>query len=423
MPAFRDRTSWYLGLSAYWFATSYKWFILLQAIIPGQVAKLVPGGEKSAYWGAIFGAGALWAIVGPSIFGYLSDRVSRGGRPERRMFLAIGSGLTVIALFALSGAESIAGLAIGYLLLQLSDDVGTGPYGASIPELVPEDRRGRASATMGMLNSAGQIASILAALVLDDVKLIYIGIAAVNVLCAIWTISTLRGAEHLVPAGAAQPEKPSLTGFFRGWAQPWRSADFRWVWFTRLLNALGLYLVQPYLLYYIKDRVADANGKVPFFGMSFSPENATLYLALLISLTGIGGAMIASRVIDRLGRKRTIRRSGLWISLGLVPFALIPDYRVFVVIAIVFGVGYGVYLAADWALASDVMPSREDLAKDMGIWSSSVTSVQVLAGLFGSLIYFLNRSLEGLGYSTAFIIAAGAFYLSAHLVIKVRGST
>ena len=38
---YRDTWLWNLGFSAYWFATSYKWYILLLVIIPGQVVDVV----------------------------------------------------------------------------------------------------------------------------------------------------------------------------------------------------------------------------------------------------------------------------------------------------------------------------------------------------------------------------------------------
>lgn len=430
MPAFRDRPSWYLGLSAYWFATSYKWFILLLVVLPGQVKEIVPGGEKNTYWGLVFATGAIWAIFGPALFGHLSDRILRDGtKPERRLFLSIGAGLTVIALFTLLEAKSLAMLAFGYLLLQISDDVGTGPYSAAIPELVPTEHRGKASGVMGMLNAGAQIVSAVVAIALGRIELIYIGIASVNVICAAWTIWTLKGALPVAPSFSRSEEEGigrgagAKIGFFASWLEPWKSADFRWVWFTRMLNALGLYMIEPYLKYYIEDRVADSAGKVHLASFSIDADKATLFLALLISATAVLGSLLGGNLTGRIGRKATIRRSAVLISAGLVPFALVPNYGLFVVVALVFGAGYGMYLTADWALAADVMPNKNSLAKDMGIWQSSVPCVQVFAGAVGALITFFNKQSFGLGYSVAFLLAAAAFFLSAQLVTKVKGST
>lgn len=412
MSAFRDRTGWYFGISAYWFATSAKWFILLQVVLPGQVERLAPEGEKNTAWGMVFALGAVWAMIGPSLFGHLSDRLGR-----RKPFLAFGAAATVIALMTLWQAPSLAVLAAGYLLLQISDDVGTGPYGAIIPQMVPVERRGRASGAMGLMTLSGQLAvGIFAFLVGGDVASIYIGLASVNLLAAAWTIVCLRG-ETPAPAAA---EGRFWSTFVRGWLAPWKSRDFFWVWFTRFLHALGFYLVQPYLRYYLDDVVKDFS----VFGLFRLADAgmATNLLALTISLFGAAGSIYASRAADRLGRKRTIYLAGSLMAAVLVPFALIQDFGVIWTMACLFGVGYGMYLSADWALVSDVLPDSGALGKDMGVWQMSNSSVQIVAGSAGRAVDGLNAVSFGMGYQAVFLAASVAFLVSTVLVRKVRGS-
>lgn len=417
MSAFQNRASWYAGTSAYWFATSFKWFILLVAVLPGQVEKLVPGGEKNSAWGMVLMIGALWAVIGPSIFGYISDGLSlKYG--IRRPFLAAGASITVIALALLANAPSIAVIAIGYLLLQIGDDVGTGPYGAVIPDLVPEKHRGRASGWMGVMQLLAQIASALVGLKLDgNILHIYLAIAIVNLVFAAWTIVTLDGADVAKPQSGP---RPSFKGFLQGWIDPWKSRDFCWVWFTRFLNALGFYLVQPYLRFYL----ADVIKSFVLFGKNIGDaDNAALVIALTISLTGALGAAWAMKFSDQLGRKKTIYISGTIMAVVLVPFALVRSFDAIFLLAVVFGFGYGAYLSADWALASDVMPSKVDNGKDMGVWSSSVTSVQIIAGGMGSVITMLNSQAAGRGYTFSILTAAVAFMAGTILVRQVKGST
>lgn len=418
MPAFRDRTSWYLGLSAYWFATSAKWFILLFLVLPGQVQALVPGGEKSAAWGSVIAVGAAWAAIGPSLFGYLSDRwFARLG--SRRPFISLGAGLTVVALMVLMNADSLAALTLGYLFLQISDDVGTGPYSALIPELVPEDHRGRASGTMGMLNLAAQLTIGLYALaVKQDPKVIYISLALVNIICAAVVLWTLRGATPL-PGQAPTVGKASVGAFVQGWIRPWRNRDFFWVWFTRFLNAFGFYLVAAYLPFYLSDVVRVF--RVGPLSLSSSGQ-AMIVLVMTISISGAVGAAVASRYADRVGRKVLVLASGLIMGITLLPFLMIPRYDVIVPLAVVFGLGYGLYLSADWALVSDVLAGDGQLAQSMGVWSMSVTAPQLVAGITGQFVDAGNRVRPGMGYLVSFAVAAVAFVMSTVLIRQVRGS-
>jgi MFS family permease len=304
-------------------------------------------------------------------------------------------------------------LVVGYLLLQFSDDVGTGPYTAMVPEIVPEERRGRASSVMSMLQLLGQIGSSVAALLLGEIKLIYLGVAAVNLLCAAWTIWTIRGIRPTEEA--VQDKEP----FLRKWIRPFRQRDFVWVWFTRLLSALGFFLVTQY----IRNFLTDAYDSFVFFGTDLGDAgNAVNVLGLTMSLTGALGAMYAAKHSDRIGRKRLIYASGVVIFLVMVPFALVRDYTLAWALAAVFGAGYGLYIAADWALVSDVIPNKTSAGVEMGVWASSITSVQLLSGAFGSVIDILNKRWLHAGYMSAIVIAGCLFLLSTLLVKQVRGS-
>lgn len=426
---YRDTWGWNLGFSAYWFATSWKWYILLLIVIPGQVegiataeaaARGLAGLELERYvdtikntkWGMVVLIGAVWALFGPMIFGGWSDRLrSRFG--HRQPFIAAGAALTCIALVALAGAESYWVLIVGYLLLQFSDDVGTGPYSAMVPEVVPEESRGRASSVMSMLQLLGQIGSSVTALLLGDVVLIYFGVGVTNVLCALWTVWTIRSIRPV------EREETKREPFFRQWISPFRVRDFVWVWFTRLLSALGFFLVTQYIRFFL----TDAYDRFVFFGKDLGDAGmAVNVLGLTMSLTGALGAAFASKHADRTGRKKLIYMSGAMIFLVIVPFAFVRDFTLAWTLAALFGLGYGLYLSADWALVSDVIPNKSSAGVEMGVWASAITSVQILSGAFGAVIDLLNRRTPLLGYMTGIVLAGCLFLLSTILVRQVKGS-
>lgn len=414
MPAYQDRLSWYLGAAAYWFIGSAKYFILLLTVLPGQVRDLTPEGTQNAQWGLVVTIGSTWAIFGPAIFGYLSDLVGR-----RRPFIALGAGLTLVAFAVLGNASQLWMILVGYLLLQVSDDMGQGAYQAVIPEHVPEERRGRASGVMAFMELIAQITIALIAKALGDVQMIYIALGVINVLCALWTLYTLRGTRKIKEVSAVRAPG-SLASFFRGWLSPWRSRDFAWVWLTRFLSAVGFYCAQLYLRFYLEDRV----GSFTFFGLNAgNADSGVIYLGLTISVFGGIGAIWSARVADRIGRKRVIYVSGTTMSLILVPYALIPNYQLFFLLSMLFGLAYGAYLGANWALVSDILPSRDSIAMDMGIWAATIPLGQAVAGSAGRLVDAFNRSSPGMGYSVVFLIGAAMFFGGTVFVRMVKGST
>jgi MFS family permease len=196
------------------------------------------------------------------------------------------------------------------------------------------------------------------------------------------------------------------------------------VWFTRFLVSLGYYMIQPYLSNFLKDRVRDYS----LFGLSLGddPEKTTMAaaaLGLTIALFGALGAATSIRLTDRWGRKRVVQSSGIVMLAALLPFPWILNYSSLWCLSVVFGVGYGAYLSADWALASDVLPIKGDEGKDMGVWQMSVSSVQLAAGMFGRVIDALNRLGPGWGYTAVFMGAGVFFLLGTSLVTRIRGST
>jgi MFS family permease len=414
VSGYRDRASWYAGLSAYWFATSLKWFILLLAVIPGQVQALVPGGEKSTYWGMVFAIGAAWAVIGPSLFGYISDR-----KGDRRTYIVLGTGLTLVALAILATASSIWQLALGYLVLQVADDLGTGAYSALVPQLVPEERRGRASGIMGLMQFLGQITIAVIAFVLkSDPTQLYIVVGVINVIGAAGVLLTLRGAGSLRPEDTGR--ESGVADYVRGWFSPWKSRDFVWVWFTRFLTALGFYLVQPYIKYFLDDVVKVFT----LFGMTFEKSSlAVVVLALTLALFGGIASILGGKAADKVGRKKTIYIGGTVMAAAAIPFAMTSSYTTVWVLVIVFGIGYGLYQAADWALVADVLPDKASLGRDMGIWQMSISSVQIVTGVAGRGIDYFNAQTPGLGYRVAFFTAAVVLFLGTVLVRQVKGST
>ncbi|MER3461494.1 MAG: MFS transporter [Armatimonadota bacterium] len=396
---------WYATLSSYWFASSFKWFLVLLALLPTRVAELSPEPERAARLGFLFVLSAIIAIVGPPLFGYWSDRVGR-----RMPFIAFGSVLTALSLVWMAFAPSYSQLVIAYLLLQLSDDAVTGPYSSLVPDLVARRRRGVASGWLGMLQVAGSV--IAGAMVLLPIGLEgqFMLVALVNLLAAFLIIAFIREVPGL---------KPRSDGLWTSLIAPWRSADFRWVWFTRFLVMLGQYVVLAYLQYYL----ADVVGRFGLFGSVYTnePAQAVSLLGLLIAIGTVLAAVPAGNLSDHRGRKPVIYAAGGGLAVLMLLF-LIPSFEWLLLLSLLFGVLFGAYLSVDWALISDVLPDPQGHATDMGIWQTSSILPQVLAGSFGAWLGTLGEQSGGSGYTLIFLAAAVCFALGAVLVRQVWGA-
>ncbi|MEM2786281.1 MAG: MFS transporter, partial [Candidatus Nitrosotenuis sp.] len=66
---------------------------------------------------------------------------------------------------------------------------------------------------------------------------------------------------------------------------------------------------------------------------------------------------------------------------------------------------------------------KEDVAKDMGLWQSSIAAPQIFSGASGRLLDYGNSIQNGLGYIITFSMASIAFFLGTILVRKIKGSS
>lgn len=397
---------WYLVLSSYWFASSFKWFLMLLVLLPARVAELVPEAERASRLGFLFALGAIMALIGPPVFGYLSDRLGR-----RMPFMAIGTVLTAVALIGMAYAPSYLGLVLAYILLQLSDDLASGPYSALIPDLTSKHERGEASGWLGALQVGGQVAAGIVGFAIGNLQWQFLIIALVNLLAAGMILSFVGEVPGL---------KPQQRDFVQSILAPWRKADFRWVWLTRFLMMLGQYLLQTYLQFYLADRVQTFAA----FGRVFANEayQAVALLGLLISVGAALSAVPAGRWSDQGGRKRVIYFAGTGLAVVMLPILLLPRFDALIVLAVIFGLLYGAYIAVDWALVADILPNPQAHATDMGVWQTAIVLPQVLAGAFGVMVDRLNQQSTGSGYTAAFLIAAVCFVLGTVLVRQIRGA-
>ena len=85
------------------------------------------------------------------------------------------------------------------------------------------------------------------------------------------------------------------------------------------------------------------------------------------------------------------------------------------VAALLLGAGYGVYLAVDAALITQVLPRATDRAKDLGVINIANSAPQVLGpALSAPIVVHLG------GYPTLYAVTAVVTLLGSALVLKIR---
>ena len=180
-----------LSINAFWFGNGAHWQPILVALIPEGAKLLVGANASDALVGRATAAGGVFALLVPLIAGWLSDRTrTRWGR--RRPWMVAGTAFNVLALALIAFAWTPAALIIFAVALQAANNVAGAAYSGVIPDVVPEDQRGRASGLLGTMNQLGTVIGVLlVAIVLSVFGRSRIGLVVSYGVVATILISTL----------------------------------------------------------------------------------------------------------------------------------------------------------------------------------------------------------------------------------------
>jgi MFS family permease len=133
-------------------------------------------------------------------------------------------------------------------------------------------------------------------------------------------------------------------------------------------------------------------------------------LILIVIYTGcvVLASVVGGIISDRSGRRKIlVTVSGLLMSAAALLLALWETWPSALGAAVLYGLGYGAYIAVDQALITQVLPKADDRAKDLGIINIAI----VCPGAIGALIAAPLVSLAGypaLFGATAAVAAAAA---------------
>jgi Na+/melibiose symporter-like transporter len=417
-------------MSLYWFATNVHWGAILIITLPAQ-ANIIGGGDaKGGTLGSVLLAGAFVSMVIAPLAGAISDRwVTPYGR--RRPWIVVGTLMNIPGLFGLAyfaqpgGIVSLPLYVAAFMWVEFWNNIATAPFSALIPDVVSTEQRGSASGWYGLMTLLGNFVGVLTGIIfttagVTNISAIYYFTAAIMLLGMLATVVSVR--EPAVDTSMLPPFR--LGEFARNVLTPFKNRDFTWVFWTRFLMEMGAFTVQEFLLFYMLDVVKDFH----MFGAlaAQNAESAVSFFSIALLLGAVLSTLVAGILSDRVGRKPVVYIASALQAVVPVLLAFFYNFELAVLTGIVFGLGYGAYQSVDWALASDVLPSEEDHAKDMGVWHVAMTLPQVMAAPIAGLmldrfqIIGQTSGLPTLGYQVIFLLAAAYFVLGTVLVRQIK---
>jgi MFS family permease len=367
-------------LAVLWFGIQLAWGAVLGISLQARSLQLASA-SALGFYGTVSTLGAIAAAIVQLVVGPFSDRMRREG-DKRIAFYAVGASVAALALIAFYAAPSPVSFAIAFVVLQAAMNLAIGPYQAIIPDVVPPECIGVASGWMAAMQSAGNAVGALLATLLGNSIPLGVTIAALLLASCIITVTHLRRIA-LQPFANNDPlriTKPLVDLFI-----------------SRALVYVGFYTLLGYFFFYVKNELP------PHFALDATMASGIC--VLIFTLVGAIGAAFAAKPADRFDERIVVSVGGAIMAISIATLAAMHNLGLIPVAIALAGIGWGVFLCADWAFACRLLPPAA-LASTMAIWNIAVVGPQIIAPALTTLVLVKTGTLAtSIGPRLAFVIA------------------
>jgi MFS family permease len=359
--------------------------------------------------GLVMGVGAAFALVANPLVGRLSDRTTSSWGMRRPWIL--GGAIVGLGGFVLIGvATSIWVVLLAWCLVQAAMNAVLAAANATLPDQVPATSRGKVSGLVGITTPIGILAGsfIVNFLPGDFERFVVPGvIALVLVIVFVLILKDRRLAQK--PA-----ERFTIGTFFGSFVfNPRKHPDFGWTWLTKFFVMFGYAGIATFLPLYLVTR----------FGLDEQGAVSTILLANLASMAAMAiSSPLGGYLSDRIGKRRPfVAIAGLVMVVGLVILAVAPSVEIVIVAQAIIGLGAGSFLSVDLALATEVLPNPDDVAKDLGVLNIANALPQSIAPAIAPGIIAIGAATPLGGYPTWYLFGALVALAGAVLVYRIKG--
>ncbi|HEV3308899.1 MAG TPA: MFS transporter [Chloroflexota bacterium] len=374
--------------------------------VPLRVNALVGIEQAPKNLALIAGIGALVAMFGNPFFGRMSDRTS-SPLGMRRPWIVIGLLGGTVGILIVALAPTIPVVLVGWCMAQLFFNALLAALIAVLPDQVPRAQRGQVSGVLGVCLPIAAVSGTFLVKLFTGHPL-----AAFLVPCATGGFFILLFAVALKDRRLSKTDRPvwSLREFASTfYVKPRTSPDFAWAFASRFMFLLAYALLTTYEAYFLLAKIGSAVADVP----------QEIFLGTLVqSVVIIAASLIAGKFSDRSGRRKIfVFIASIVYGLAMFTVAIASNFNGFLVGLAISGLGFGIYTAVDLALVADVLPSKHNVAKDLGVFNIAGALPFSIAPASAPVILAIGRGNFGVLYAAAGIFAI----IGAVAILPVRG--
>lgn len=379
---------------------------LIGILLPTQVQVLFGEENQEANLAIVTTVSFIFTLFAQPLAGAFSDRTrSRFGR--RAPWMVVGALIGGVLLLGMGSLTQLVWITAFWVVIQVALNFLQAPLTTITADRFPRSKRGGASAMLGIgMQVGGMIGVMIASALAAQFGVAYSVFGIVVIVSTVLFVVVNR--DWSSKNAAVEPFR--WGAFFQGfWVNPRKHPDFAWAFAARFLLILGYFVVSTYQLYMLQK----------YIGLSLpEAQGAVLTLTLVAFVPTLLAIGVSGWWSDKVGRRKVfIYVSSVIMAVGFIMPLVMPNMTGMIVMSIINGIGFGVYMAVDAALMTEVLPNASGAAaKDLGILNVATNIPQAMSPSIALLII----STLG-GYAMLFVFAIVFVILAAIATAPIKG--
>jgi len=212
---------------------------------------------------------------------------------------------------------------------------------------------------------------------------------------------------HLAMADRPRWSLREFAGTF--YVKPRTNPDFVWAFASRFMFLIAYAFLLTYQAFYLIDKIGSARADIP----------QQIFLGTLVqSVVVIAASLVGGRLSDRTGRRKGfVCAASIVYGIAMFVVAVATTFNGLLVGMAISGLGFGVYVAVDFALVVDVLPHQDDNAKDLGVFNIAGALPFSIAPAIVPAILAIGSG----GYSVLYAVAGLCAVMGAFAIWRVKG--
>lgn len=295
------------------------------------------------------------------------------------------------------------------------ENVAASAFCGLVPDTVHPSQRGVVSGYLAAMATLGTLCGIVTSgfFIVSHSFAVYLSLSVCYLVSMLLTVTGTQETSFQrknLPSFSFYQNLKSL------FVSPYEHPNYWWVWLTRFVVMMGFNGMQPFWLYFLRDDV-----KVN------SPEKTMAKLTVIILISSSVGGYLGGYFSDKCGRKFFIYVTTGIMAVVSVALPLAAPFLLLVTgLGVLFGIAFGTYLSAEWALCTDVLPDIiNHAAKDMAVWHIALSLPQSLAAPVVGFVLALpgqdeSNHYKPLGYLLLFSFSGFFFVMASFCVSRVK---